>query len=84
MGLFTIFRIFTLAILFNLCLPTGDIYSDIGLMVQTIKFKNSDTYEMLGCRACYGKEEAEMKRIKFRLVDRGRPGGTDVHTLKCQ
>ena len=65
MGLFTIIRIFVLAISFNIFLPTGDIYSDIGLMVQTIKFQNSDSQEMLGCRACYGKEEAEIERRKL-------------------
>ena len=65
MGFFTIIRIYVLAISFNLILPTGDIYSDIGLMVQTIKFQNSDSREMLGCRACYGKEEAEVERFKL-------------------
>ena len=63
MALFTIIRVFVLAILFNLMLPTGDVYSDIALMIETIKFKNSDTYEMIGCRACYGKEEVEVKSV---------------------
>ena len=61
MALFTIIRIFVLAILFNLFLPTGDIYSDIGLMIETIQLRNSNSLEMSGCRACHGKEEVDIE-----------------------
>ena len=63
MALFTIIRIFIVAILFNLMLPSGDVYSDLALLVETVKFRNSDSYEMLGCRACYGKEESDLDKI---------------------
>ena len=60
MTLLTIVRIFTLSIFFNTILPTGDIYSDIFLMVQTWSFQNTDSLEMNGCRSCFGKSEEDL------------------------
>ena len=60
MGLFTVVRIFTLTIIFNTILPTGDVYSDILLMFQTLNFQNTDSIEMSGCRSCFGKSEEDL------------------------
>ena len=60
MGLQNVATIFCLSILFNVIFPTGDVYSDIALMVNTITFKIANTLEMSGCRACHGKDETEV------------------------
>ena len=65
MALGSLIRIFVMTILFNLFLPTGDIYSDIGLMLETIQFRVSDSYEILGCRACHGKTEADIAELRI-------------------
>ena len=41
-------------------LPSGDVYSDIALMMQTWAFDNIESKELLGCRACYGKDEQDL------------------------
>ena len=41
-------------------LPSGDVYSDLALMLQTWNFKNIDSLEMIGCRACFSKEEQDL------------------------
>ena len=60
MGLFTVLRIFALTIFFNTIIPTGDVYSDILLMVQTWTFQNTDSIEMIGCRSCFEKSEEDL------------------------
>ena len=55
MKLWTTIRIFVFPIIFNVILPTGDVYSDIALMYQTWMFRNTDSLELVGCRACYNK-----------------------------
>ena len=57
MAVFRVVRIFVLTIFFNAILPTGDVYSDIILMFQTWTFQSTDSLEMIGCRACFGKIE---------------------------
>ena len=41
-------------------LPSGDVYSDVYLMYQTWTFQNSDSLEMSGCRACFGKSVEDL------------------------
>ena len=53
----SILVLFVSSILFNVILPTGDVYSDVGLMVKTLRFDLGDTIELSGCRSCYGKDE---------------------------
>ena len=60
MAVMTIIRIFSLTIFFNIILPSGDVYSDIALMIQTWTFKNIESMELVGCRACYGKDEQDL------------------------
>ena len=60
MALMTILRIFSLTIFFNMILPSGDVYSDIALMIQTWTFQNIESKELMGCRACYGKDEQDI------------------------
>ena len=60
MELLTVVRIFVLAIFFNIILPTGDVYSDIILMIKTWNFRNAESIELIGCRACYGKTEEDL------------------------
>ena len=52
--------LFVSSILFNVILPTGDVYSDVGLMVKTLRFDLGDTIELSGCRSCYGKDEGDL------------------------
>ena len=56
----SILVVFVSSILFNVILPTGDVYSDVGLMVKTLQFDLGDTLELAGCRSCYGKDEDEL------------------------
>ena len=60
MALLTVIRIFVLSILFNMMLPSGDVYSDVYLMYQTWTFQNTDSLEMSGCRACFGKSVKDL------------------------
>ena len=60
MALLTLIRIFVLSILFNMMLPSGDVYSDVYLMYQTWTFQNTDSVEMSGCRACFGKNVKDL------------------------
>ena len=55
MTLLNVIRIFVLSIFFNMILPSGDVYSDIALMYQTWTFRTAESYELVGCRACYDK-----------------------------
>ena len=55
-----IIRIFSLTIFFNMMLPSGDVYSDVALMIQTWTFKNIESEELFGCRACYDKDEQDL------------------------
>ena len=61
MACLTIIRVFVLSILFNMMLPSGDVYSDVFLMFQTWKFQNTDSFEMSGCRACFGKSIEDLR-----------------------
>ena len=60
MALLTLIRVFALTTIFNLILPSGDVYSDVILMVQTWTFQNTESMELIGCRACYGKNEEDL------------------------
>ena len=60
MALLTVIRIFVFTILFNIFLPSGDVYSDIMLMYQTWTFQNTDSLEMSGCRVCFGKSAKDL------------------------
>ena len=57
MGLVSVALIFSISILFNVILPTGDVYSDVALMVNTITFNVASTLEISGCRVCHGRDE---------------------------
>ena len=61
MALITVIRIFTLSIIFNVIVPSGDVYSDIMLMYQTWTFRNTESLEMSGCRACFGKTDEDLE-----------------------
>ena len=56
----SILVLFVSSILFNVILPTGDVYSDVGLMVKTLRFDLGDAIELSGCRSCYGKDEDDL------------------------
>ena len=60
MTLLVVIRSFVLTIFFNMILPSGDVYSDVALMIQTWKFKNIESLELSGCIACYGKDEQDL------------------------
>ena len=60
MALFTVIRTFVVAIIFNMILPSGDVYSDIAMMYQTWTFETTDSLELVGCKACYGKKVEDL------------------------
>ena len=60
MSLLVVVRIFVLTLFFNLFLPSGDVYSDVILMYQTWTFRNTESLEMSGCRACFGKTDEDL------------------------
>ena len=62
MARLAVVHLFVISIVFNMMLPTSDVYSDIILMFQTWNFQNTDSLEMSGCRACYGKTEQDLYR----------------------
>ena len=47
-------------ILFNIILPTGDVWSDLNLMYLTLTFNLGDTIELEGCKSCYYKTQKEV------------------------
>ena len=51
---------FVTSLLFNVFLPTGDVGSDVYLMIKTILFDLGDSTELAGCRSCYGKSERDV------------------------
>ena len=64
MALFNVIRIFVLSVLFNMIVPTGDIYSDIMLIYESLTFSNIKSLELSGCRACYHKTNKDL--LPFR------------------
>ena len=60
MAMMTVIRIFVFTIFFNMILPSGDVYSNVALMIQTWTFRNIESLELTGCRACYGKKEQNL------------------------
>ena len=59
--MWTVIRIFIISIFSSLILPSGDVYSDIALMIQTWTFQSiENSLEISGCRACYGKNEQDL------------------------
>ena len=60
MALIRVIRILTLSIFINVIVPSGDVYSDIMLMYQTWTFRNTESLEMSGCRACFGKTDEDL------------------------
>ena len=60
MALLTVIRIFVLTIIVNMILPSGDVYSDIAMMYETWTFRNTESLESVGCRACYSKKVEDL------------------------
>ena len=56
---------FSLCILLNVIFPSGDVYSDVALMIDTITFNVASNLEISGCRVCHGRNEAEVYKIEF-------------------
>ena len=61
--LFLVF-IFVMRIIFNVYLPSFDIYSDITLSYKTFTFRLGDSLLLAGCRVCQGKDETEIYTLK--------------------
>ena len=53
----------SLCILLNVIFPSGDVYSDVALMIDTITFNVASNLEVSGCRVCHGRNEAEVYKI---------------------
>ena len=51
------------SILFNVFLPSGDVYSDLSLMVNALNFNLGDSLLLSGYRACFGKNEQEVYNV---------------------
>ena len=52
--------IFCMTILFGIIAPSGDVLWDFRLLFDTITFNLGASYELAGCRACYGLSEDEV------------------------
>ena len=68
MALFNVIRIFVLSVLFNMIVPTGDIYSDIMLIYESLTFSNIKSLELSGCRACYHKTDIDLLPSKKKCT----------------
>ena len=55
-----VLTIFSTAILFNVICPSGDVYSDLALMVNTLGFHLGESTLLSGCRVCYGKDDHDV------------------------
>ena len=66
MGLTSVVTTIVLAILFNVLAPSGDVYSDLALMVNTLRFNLGDSILVTGCRVCYGKDSHDVYSIVNR------------------
>ena len=60
MGVQSVIATFVMCILFNLLLPTGDVGSDIKLMIKTLTFDLAHSLEMEGCKSCFHKSEKDV------------------------
>ena len=66
MGKLAVVSMFAQTILFSILGPSGDIYSDVGLMVNTLTFNLGESLLLSGCRACYKRNEDEVYSIRNR------------------
>ena len=66
MGKLAVISMFAQTILFSILGPSGDIYSDVGLMVNTLTFNLGESLLLSGCRACYKRNEDEVYTLKNR------------------
>ena len=67
MGVASVIATFVMCILFNIILPTGDVYSDINLMYLALNFDLDNGLELEGCKSCYFKTEEEVYHPKKDL-----------------
>ena len=66
MGKLSIVSMFVVSILCNVLGPSGDIYSDVGLMVNTLTFNLGESLLLSGCRACYKRNEEDVYSLTNR------------------
>lgn len=60
MGILSVIITLFMSVVFNICLPTGDIGSDINLMHKTLNYDLGESLELEGCKACHHKTEKEV------------------------
>ena len=56
--------LFVLRIVFNIFLPSFDIYSDATLAYNTFTFNLGESLLLAGCRVCQGKDETELYTLR--------------------
>ena len=69
MGVKSVIATFSLCILFNVILPSGDQGSDMYLLYNVLTFQLGVSLELSGCRSCYTKTESEIYYPKLEIKD---------------
>ena len=64
MGVATVIVSFVVCIFFNIFLNSFDVYSDIGLSLNTLTFNLGNSILLSGCRVCHGKDNQEVFKVK--------------------
>ena len=52
--------IFSMTIVSGIIAPTGDVWSDVKLLYDAVTFNLGTSYELAGCRACYGLHDDDV------------------------
>ena len=60
MGVATVVVSMLMCFIFNMILPSKDVYSDVYLFINVITFNLGDSIELSGCKVCHGVSEDEL------------------------
>ena len=60
MGVASVVASILMCFCFNMILPSGDVYSDVYLLINVLTFNLGDSIELSGCKVCYGVTEEEL------------------------
>ena len=60
MGVASVVASILMCFFFNMILPSGDVYSDVYLLINVLTFNLGDSIELSGCKVCYGVTEEEL------------------------
>ena len=60
MGVASVVVSILMCFFFNMILPSGDVYSDVYLLINVLTFNLGDSIDLSGCKVCYGVTEEEL------------------------